>query len=286
MRSNVSEIIKAGKIEPVSIMFIKVPEYHDRTDVDNDSIQALASNMDEMGQLTPIIVEKTPDGFNLISGLRRLEAAHKLDWTSIDAIILENVSEEERILIMITENAQRQSLNDYDLVVSLLHFLAVSVEKSDDEIKNFLYKLKNVKDGKTKELTIDEKKLKKSLEDSILKTNKYNLSSLSSKMKVLNFHPDIIQAMKEKKLLFSYASMLNKVKDEEKMKELLTAFVSGQIDKSELKKAIRQILNENKVVFPFENFIKNLKTSFNSFDEEKKKTIQEKIAELERVLTA
>lgn len=286
MRSNVSEIIKAGKIEPVSIMFIKVPEYHDRTDVDNDSIQALASNMDEMGQLTPIIVEKTPDGFNLISGLRRLEAAHKLDWDSIDAIILENVSEEERILIMITENAQRQNLNDYDLVVSLIHFLGVSVKKNDEEIKAFLYKLKNTESGKVKNLTIEEKKLKKDLEDSILKTNKYSLSGLTSKMKVLSFHSDIIQAMKNKQILFSYGLMLNKVKDEEKMKELLTAFVSGQIDKSELKKAIRQILNENKVVFPFENFIKNLKTSFNSFDEEKKKTIQEKIAELERVLTA
>ena len=119
------------------------------------------------------------------------------------------------------------------------------------------------------------------------RTDKYSFKGLIYKLKILNFHPDIIQAMKDRKILFSYAVLLNKVKDEDKMKDLLTLFVSGQIDKVELKKAIRKILGENKVVFPYDNFIKTLKgVDFNTVAEEKKKLIQDKITEIERVLSA
>ena len=97
---------------------------------------------------------------NLISGLRRYFAASKLVLGEIDAIVLEKLDEESRMLIMIAENAQRENLNDYDLVVSLVHFLAVSANKNDEEIKAFLYKIKNLADGKVKNLTLDEKKTK------------------------------------------------------------------------------------------------------------------------------
>lgn len=287
MIEKISDVMKKGTLQTVKINSIKVPEYHDRTDVDNDNIESLASNMSEVGQLTPIIVEKKDDeNFELISGLRRYFAASKLIWTEIDAIVLENLDEQSRILIMIAENAQRENLNDYDLVVSLVHFLAVTSNKNDEDLKAFLYKLKNLDDGKVKNLNLEEKKLKKSLEETMGRTDKYSLKGLISKLKVLNFHPELIQAMKTKKILFSYASMLNKIKDENKMREILTLFVSNQIDKAELKRTVRGILNENKVVFPFDNFIKTLKGDFNNFADEKKKVIQDKITELEKILSA
>ena len=173
---------------------------------------------------------------------------------------------------MIAENAQRQNLNDYDLVVSLVHFLAISINKTDEETKSFLYKMKNHKEGGVKGLSIDDKKVLKQMEDALDKTDKYSIKNLITKLKVLNFHPDIIKAMQDKRLLFAHAFLLNKVKDEDKMKELLTLFVSQQINKDELKKSVRKIIGENKVVFPYENFVKTLKeVDFKNVTEDKKK---------------
>lgn len=281
------EIFQKGELKPISLGDIKVPDYHDRTDVDPQTIEKLANNMSQVGQINPIILEKKGEGFfELISGLRRFEAALKLNWSTINAIVLENLDEQSRILIMIAENAQRQNLNDYDLVVSLIHFLSVSVKKTDEEIKAFLYKLKNLETGNIKAITTEEKELKKTLEEYIKRTDRYTLKNLTGKIKVLNFHQNIIKAMKERKLLFTYALMLNKIKDEERMNDILSKFLNSELNKDEFKKEILNILHENKIVFPFDNFIKTLKGDFNNFADEKKKVIQDKIAELEKILSA
>ena len=92
--------------------------------------------------------------------------------------------------------------------------------------------------------------------------------------------------MKERKLLFTYALMLNKIKDDERMNDILSKFLNSELNKDEFKKEILNILHENKIVFPFDNFIKTLKGDFNNFSDEKKKVIQDKIAELEKILSA
>ena len=281
------DIFQKGELKPISLGDIKVPDYHDRTDVDPQTIEKLANNMSQVGQINPIILEKKGEGFfELISGLRRFEAALKLNWSTINAIVLENLDEQSRILIMIAENAQRQNLNDYDLVVSLIHFLSVSVKKTDEEIKAFLYKLKNLETGNIKAITTEEKELKKTLEEYIKRTDRYTLKNLTGKIKVLNFHQNIIKAMKERKLLFTYALMLNKIKDEERMNDILNKFLNSELNKDEFKKEILSILHEDRIVFPFDNFIKTLKGDFNNFADEKKKVIQDKIAELEKILSA
>ena len=283
--TKISDILKSGKKQSVGTGFIKIPDYHDRTDIDDESIEALAKNISEVGLLNPILLEKKGENnYELISGLRRFYAVCKLVLGEIDALVLDNLDDQARMLIMITENAQRQNLNDYDLVVSLVHFLAVTTTKTDDEIKNFLYKLKNHDSGVLKVLSIEDKKLQKTLEDSLDRTDKYKLKTLISKIKVLNFHPDIIKAMQDKKLLFSYAFMLNKIKDEDKMKEILTLFVSEQITKDELKKEVRTALGGSSEKTPIQKITKAMK-DFNNFSDAKKKVINDKIYELERLLS-
>lgn len=287
--TNVSEILKKGKKIRVDISKINVPNYHDRTDVDDENIESLANNMSEVGQLNPILLDKnSAEEFDLISGLRRFEAAIKLNWSDIDAIILENLDEESRMLIMIAENAQRQDINDYDLITSLIHFLAVSASKSDDEIKSFLFKLKNYDSGGVKSLSFEEKKLKKSLEDSLGKTDRYSLSFVINKLKVLSFSSPIVQAMKERKLTYSMALVINKVKDENVLNDLLNRFINKQINKEELKKEIKKYIGENTIseqIIPFKDTLKKLK-DFKTFSEEKQKAISFKMKEIEDLLVS
>jgi len=284
--SKIYDILQKGTLQKVGTGSIIIPNYHDRTDVDEDTIEKLAKNISEVGQLSPILLEKKANGdYELISGLRRLRAFYKLVWTQIDAIVLEELDEESKMLIMITENAQRQNLNDYDLIVSLIHFLAVSTNTSDDEVRNFLNKIKNMESGKIKSFSIDDKKFQKVLEYNIEKTDKYSLKSITNKLKVLNFHPDIIKSMQERKLLYSYAVMLNKIKEEDKMQELLNLFISFEISKDELKASVKKLTGEDREEPLLKKANKGMK-EFNNFSNEKKKMIQDKIAELEKLLTA
>ena len=139
--------------------------------------------------------------------------------------------------------------------------------------------------GKIKSFSIDDKKFQKVLEYNIEKTDKYSLKSITNKLKVLNFHPQIIKAMQERKLLYSYAVMLNKIKEEEKMQELLNLFISFEISKDELKASVKKLTGEDKEEPLLKKSNKAMK-EFNNFSDEKKKLIQDKIAELEKLLTA
>jgi ParB family chromosome partitioning protein len=284
-RIRVQEIINGGQKVKVDISNIRVPEFHDRTDVDDESIESLANNMSEVGQLSPILLDKKADyDYDLISGLRRLDAALKLNWSEIDAIIFEDLDEQSRSLVMITENAQRVDLNDYDLVNSLIHYAAVSTDKTDEEIINFLYKLRNLDAGNVKNISFDEKKLKKHIEEALARTDKYTLKNVISKLKVINFHPAIIKAMKEKKLLFSYAFQLNKIKDEEVMMDLLTRFVTKQMTKDELRKEIRKYTGSTgDNILPFTGTLKKLK-DFKTFPEEKQNFVVAKMLEIDTVI--
>jgi hypothetical protein len=101
---------------------------------------------------------------------------------------------------------------------------------------------------------------------------------------VINFHPAIIKAMKEKKLLFSYASMLNKIKDEEVMKALLNRFVTKQITKEELKKEIKKYTGGSPAdTLPFSGTLKKLK-DFKTFPQEKQNFVVTKMQEIETAL--
>ncbi len=285
---NVSEIIKSGQKVKVDISKIKVPSYHDRTDVDDESNESLVNNMAEVGQLNPILIDKKSDSdFELISGLRRFEAAQKLNWSTIDAIVFENLDEQSKMLIMIAENAQRKDLNDYDLVNSLVHFLAVSTGKTDDEVKTFLVKLKNLEAGNVKNLAFDEKKLKKTMEETLARTDKYSLKNLIAKLKVLNFNPAIIKAMQDHKLLFSYAFQLNKIKDENVMTDLLDQFINGVITKDELKKEIRKAIgSSNDPTQPFVGVLKKLKEYGTKLPEEKQQVFNSRVQEIESLLAS
>ena len=71
---------------------------------DLGDIDALAESMKRYGQICPIVIT----GKNvLIAGGRRLEAAKRLGWRTINAVISETATELARLEIEIEENMQR-----------------------------------------------------------------------------------------------------------------------------------------------------------------------------------
>jgi len=79
---------------------------------DMGDIDFLAESLKCHGQISPIIISKKNV---LIAGGRRLEAAKRLGWRTINAVILENSTELSRLQLEIEENTQRRDFTMEEL---------------------------------------------------------------------------------------------------------------------------------------------------------------------------
>ncbi len=94
----------------IEISSIKVPE---RIRSDLGDLQPLMDSLTRCGQLNPITVTRD---MVLIAGHRRLEAATKLGWRSIDATVIDGIDEIRRTEIELEENIHRKDFSPEELL--------------------------------------------------------------------------------------------------------------------------------------------------------------------------
>jgi ParB family chromosome partitioning protein len=75
---------------------------------DLGDISGLMESLKTHGQLTPIIINRD---YELIAGFRRLQAAKKLGWKSIEAVMIDKPTEQQKLEVEIEENVQRLDLS-------------------------------------------------------------------------------------------------------------------------------------------------------------------------------
>jgi hypothetical protein len=83
-----------------------------RFNLDPDEYQLLRASMKVHGLLEPIVIQH--DG-TLVAGRRRLACAYDLGWTEIDAVYLEDLTEEQRRVLQLEENLRREPLKRDEL---------------------------------------------------------------------------------------------------------------------------------------------------------------------------
>jgi ParB/RepB/Spo0J family partition protein len=106
----------------ISITLIDPPAWNSRMEKTGAALKREEEKIDELsksftaeGQLTPVELEQKDDGrFELVFGSRRLRAARKLGWESIEANVKPMSSAGQRILRNIIENEQRENLTSYE----------------------------------------------------------------------------------------------------------------------------------------------------------------------------
>ncbi len=75
---------------------------------DLGDIDTLMESMRRFGQLHPIVINKAGE---LMAGYRRLEAARRLGWRTINAVVVDRSDESEKLEIELEENLQRHPLS-------------------------------------------------------------------------------------------------------------------------------------------------------------------------------
>ena len=103
-----------------------------------NEIKQLADSIDENGQISPIVVRKMGEKFELIVGERRWRATQLLKKDTIDAVIID-ADEKTSAILSIVENVQREDLNSMEEAESLLR-LVNEFGMSHDDVSKYISK--------------------------------------------------------------------------------------------------------------------------------------------------
>lgn len=94
-----------------------------RKQFDGQTIAALAQSIREVGLLSPILVRRCPEGFELIAGERRFRAMELLKFRECEAIVLGG-GDCDCALIGLIENLQREELHYLDAAMACRRILS------------------------------------------------------------------------------------------------------------------------------------------------------------------
>lgn len=104
-----------GQIALIEINKVNYNPYQPRKDFDKKSLEDLTNSILEHGVIQPITVRRAVDGYELISGERRLRASNDAGYTKIPAYVLEVKDDVQMLEIALIENVQREDLNPIEI---------------------------------------------------------------------------------------------------------------------------------------------------------------------------
>ncbi len=81
-----------------------------RRDVEHANLDALATSIADHGVLQPILVTETLDGYRVVAGERRVQAARLAGLETIPAVVRQ-LADREQLELALVENVQREDLN-------------------------------------------------------------------------------------------------------------------------------------------------------------------------------
>jgi ParB family chromosome partitioning protein len=112
----------AGGLLEVPVEAVAPNPRQPRTVFEDESLEALALSIQEVGILQPIVVRKTSTGFELIAGERRLRAAKRAGLATIPAVIRDS-DDAESLREALIENIHREDLNPIELAEAFRELL-------------------------------------------------------------------------------------------------------------------------------------------------------------------
>lgn len=89
---------------------IKIPE---RVRKDLGNLDSLVESFKRCGQITPIMVTRD---MTLVAGFRRVSAAKRLDWHTIDAIVVDGADAARLLEMELEENVYRKDFTPEELL--------------------------------------------------------------------------------------------------------------------------------------------------------------------------
>jgi ParB family chromosome partitioning protein len=114
---------------PVSDIIIK-----ERVRIEIGDLSSLMQSMQDHGQLNPVTITRDNE---LIAGHRRLLSALELEWTYIDASIVDSCTEAEKLQLELEENVHRKDFSPEELLAGYRRLEKLTSPSITKRIANF-----------------------------------------------------------------------------------------------------------------------------------------------------
>ena len=141
-------------VEMIPLTNIAPNPFQPRTYFDEQLLKELSASISENGLIQPVVVRKSPEGYQLIVGERRLRAARELDLNEIPAIIIEADDYEAASLALI-ENIQRSDLSPIEEARAYKQLLSI-YHQTQQELAQRLGRTQSSIANKLRLLTLDD----------------------------------------------------------------------------------------------------------------------------------
>ncbi len=201
--------INEGNVQQVQITEIVPNPFQPRKMFSQESLQELASSIEEYGIIQPLIVRIIPDGFELVAGERRLRASKLVGLSQVPVIIKEFTDKEMAELAMI-ENLQREDL----------HFLE-EAEGFQQLITSFAF-----------------------TQEELAKRMGKNQSTIANKLRLLKLVPEVRGIIAREKLTERHARSLLKLEDARLQMEVLEMISEKKLNVRETEELIEEFLED------------------------------------------
>ena len=100
---------KKPKVEEISLSMLTPFKGHPFQVKDDEEMERLKDSIRESGVLVPALVRMTEEGYELISGHRRMAACHALGMETMP-VIVRNLTDAEAVITMVDSNLQREHI--------------------------------------------------------------------------------------------------------------------------------------------------------------------------------
>ncbi len=151
-RSDDESWVQKGAVGSLPVEKIRVNPFQPRKEFDESALEDLMNSIIENGVIQPVTVSREADGYELVSGERRLRAVRKAGFRFIPAYVIDAHEDSNKLELALIENIQREDLNAIEVAQALRSLIsncdmtqdevAQKVGKNRSTISNFLRLLK------------------------------------------------------------------------------------------------------------------------------------------------
>ena len=192
-----------------------------RREFDSDGMTRLMESIRDRGILQPIIVRKVGEKYRIIAGERRWQAAKILKLEYVPTDIKEVQRPEDILDLQLVENLHREDLNDYERTVALLRLMELRTQTSNEMLLKDIVR------------RYSDNTLKTDLSpviDGVLGLFGITLSTFyRHHLKILRMSPEVLEAIKENKLDYTVAALIDGIKDLDLRHEVFTLVLHDQL---------------------------------------------------------
>ncbi len=100
-----------AQIQEIEVVKISPNPFQPRKVFEDSALRELAASIKEHGVIQPLVVTRTPIGYELVVGERRFRASQLAGLEKVPAIVKETMVDQTKLEVALIENIQRQELN-------------------------------------------------------------------------------------------------------------------------------------------------------------------------------